>query len=300
MEILATIWAIVSFIVVNIYHTVWFLSKLLIYPFLKLYRWIKEKLEFTGAGLMLSDLNDTFYRFNGFIPFCLFIIGLGYSVIKLLMQIGVENGFVGYAETLAFHTPIGFFFSLFESGWNFTPETAVSIAFSSAVFAACMGKEELDDFLGYLIHFLRHIVFFVASAHLAVLLTGVFKAVGDWGYSTIATLFQAKTSSFFPIVGRILLLIILCYPAVELFLLAVKEYTECIILGVLYSVFCGVVSLILQLCFDMTSNIVLEIIMMVVLFGVDLFRPYVDMFIQKYMSERSLYPEGWIEEFGEE
>lgn len=303
MDLLHNIWVIFCVIVINIYHTICFLVKLLVFPFIKLYRWIRGKVECTGVGITLDCLNDTFHHFNGFIPFCLFIIGAIFSLVLLLMRIGVEGGLLEYAQVLAYHTPIGAFAGFFNEGLNFTPETAVSIAFSGALFSACMGNEKPEGFLGYLIHFLRHVVFFATFAHLAVMLTGLFKVVGDWGYNTIVTLYNTETDSFLSGAGKILALILLCYPAIELFLLAVKEYAECILLGVLFLLFCLVLALVVQYVLDISpemQDILISGILLVVLFGVDLFRPYVDVLLNNILSKYSFYPEGWIDEFGEE
>ena len=300
MEFIKGIWNVLTFILINVYHTVWFLTKLLFLPFVKLYRWLREKLSCTSVGISLDVLNDRFHHFNGFIPFCLFIVGAVYSIILLLLQIGVEDGFTDYAQTLVFHTPVGSFLGFLEEGLNFTPATAVSIAFSGAVFSAVMGNEKPEGFLGYLFHFLRHLVFFVASAHLAVLLSGVFQSVGDWGFDTIKTLFNKETNTFFSTLGKFLLILLIGYPALELLLLAVKEYTECIVLGVLYLIFVLLVSVVMQYILKFPNSDVLEWIMVIVLFAVDLFRPFIDKLFDVYLSERSLYPAGWIEEFGED
>lgn len=286
---------ILLFIIVGIYHTICFLCKLLPCPFRKLYHWCKEKLEYTDAGLFLSDCNDRFAWFNGFLPFCLFIIGGIYAVVTLSISLVAGNGLDAFLETIIFNTPVGSFLGFFKAGLNFTPATVVSIAFSGAICAACMGKDELS--ISYI---LRYIVFWVATSHLAVQLAELFQIVSDWGYNAIVTLFHTETQSFFPTLGKILALIALCYPAIVLVLLALKEYSEAIIYGVLFLLIGAALSLILQFvvkCSDNVMEITMNVYFFVGFFGVTLFRSWFDTRLEEFLSAHSPYPEGFIQDF---
>ena len=286
---------ILLFIITGIYHTICFLVKLLPCPIVKLYKWIKDRLEYTDVGLTLSDWNDTFSWFNGLLPFCLFIISGIYTVIMLCIAACTEGGMNAFLETIIFNTPVGSFLGFFNDGLNFTPATIVSIAFTGAICAACLGKPE--D-VGYVSHTLRYIVFWVATSHLAVQLTGLFQIIGDWSYNTIVTLFQAETNAFFPTLGKVLAIIVLCYPALQLVLLALKEYSEATIYGIIFLLIGIVLSLLLQFvinCSETAETIIMDVYYSIGFFGIAVFRSWFDTILDSFLFEHSPYSEKFLE-----
>ena len=286
LEILAMLWHLICFLIVNIYYTICIVAYYMAWPFVWLYKWVKEKLEFTAVGLFFDDWNDRFCLFNGLVPFCLLIAGFIYSIIVLLVNAGVNGGLLEYVQTLMFHTPVGSFVGFFNDGLNFTPMTAVSIAFSGTLFGLCMGSRKPENFGEFMLDLLRRIVFFVAFAHLALLLSGVFQAVGDWGFNIIVNLYNAETHSFFPTLGKILLF------------MALKEYAECIFFGIVFLLALIVLTILLQFVFKVPrdiQNLITSIVGIVLIFVVDLFRPYIDKLLHSRLKERSIYPSHFLD-----
>lgn len=284
-------------LLVDAYFTVCFLIQLMSRPFINFHRWIRKKLGITRIGGKLDRYDSKFRHFNGLVSFCLFILSGIYALVLLLIKIGDNDALSDYFMTLVLHTPVGSFFGFFIEGLNFTPATAVSIAFSGTLFSACMGDDEPDGFAGFLIRLLRHIVFFVGFAHLAVLLSQLFQIIGDWGYNTLIALFNAQTGSFFSTVGNILLLLVIGYPAIVMFLLAIKEYAECIFLGILVLLFVLLVTILMKCVFNWPDNvqtIVTNCLVFLGFFGVDLFRPYIDNMIYFFLKQYSSYPQDLI------
>ena len=265
--------------IVTIYYVVCFLAQVLVVPFTKLYHAVKAGTESTAWGRKLDDADEKLRVFNGFIPFCFFVICTVFSVVMLLMQLGVEDGVSEYFSILLFNTPIGSFLGFFTDGLDFSPEAVLSIAFSGTLFSACMGDEKPEGFFVGLLRIVRHIVFFVAFAHLSILLSGFFRIVGGWIFDAVNSLYTSQTDSFFPQLLRVFLLILLGYPTIEMILLAVKEYTECIALGIVFLLFCIVLALLMQYVVNLDpaiENDILGWILLISFFAVDIFRPYID------------------------
>lgn len=186
-----------------------------------------------------------------------------------------------FVENLIFSTTLGSILSLFQDGFDISPATLFAIAFSGFVFSGCMSTltKKIEDPTGKTIEekakfYIRipcFLVYFTMSASLALMLSGVFQAVGNWGFNTIINLYNQKSTSFFPVLGKILAMIPLLYAAMLLMLIAVKEYAESAVFGFVGFLLLIVCMLIEQLILKHVappSELTLDIIEITILLGV--------------------------------
>ena len=297
------LWRLLLRVPVYIYLGICFFAKLLPYPMLMLYRRIKKQLKPTAAGLFFEDWNERFAWFNGLLPFCMFVICAIYSIVSFCIAIGTESGLTAFLETVLFNTPVGSFVGFFIGGLNFTPATVLSIAFSGAICSACLGEDVPEGFKGYLSYTLRAVVFFIATSLLAAQLAGLFQIIGDWMYQVLLSLINTETHDFFPTLGKVLVLLVLGYPALQMLLLALKEYSETIIYGMLFLLTAMVLALIVQYVIDWplaVENAISGGYAFLGLFGIVLFRPTLDGLLDKWFYKQAPFLKAAVDKLGEE
>lgn len=124
---------------------------------------------------------------------------------------------------LLYNTVFGSFAGLLQGNFseNFTAVAFVSVGVSA--FIAGFLSSPLNNAKWY-VRLPGHVVSLVAYAMLAHYLTAPLQAIADWGYASFVSLFHWQTTSFFPVLGKILLLIPLCYAALLLILMTLHEY----------------------------------------------------------------------------
>lgn len=124
---------------------------------------------------------------------------------------------------LLYNTVFGAFASLLQGNFseNFTAVAFVSIGVSA--FIAGFLSSPLNDAKWY-VKLPGHVISLVAYAMLAHYLTAPLQAVATWGHASFVSLFHWQTASFFPALGKILLLILLGYFALLLILMTLHEY----------------------------------------------------------------------------
>ena len=158
------------------------------------------------------------------------LLGIAYLVCATVFCCVASHAMLSRGTTytefftdLLFNTAFGAFASLFQDNFsgNFTPVAFVSIGVSA--FIAGFFASSLKNAKWY-VKLPGHVISLVASAILARLLTAPFQAVADWGAGSIVSLYHWQAAGFFPVLWKILLLILLCYIALLLILMTLHEY----------------------------------------------------------------------------
>lgn len=266
------------------------LAKLMSKPFLIAYYGTKRQLRQTNIGLFITDWNKKLAWFGGALPFCLFVLCGIYSGVWLYIVSGKENGLVDFLETVLFNTPVGSFIGFFVNGLNFTPATVLSIAFSATLCLACLGEEPNNAASQIASYVLRGIVFLVATALLAEQLAKLFQIIGDWAYHALLSLLNAEPQNFFAVLGKVLGLLLLGYPALYMLLLALKEYFEAIAYGVIFLLIGIMLTAFSQYvirCSSEVTNIINLVYVILGIFGVVLLRPWADKILEKCMPKKA-------------
>lgn len=250
-------------ILLFVYTIIGKVIKLMWKPFKLLWNLIRDFLE--DRFSLPYYVDSKFSAFNGFLPFCLFIAALIFAVVNIWVNLGAGN--MKFMEELLYNTTFGFFISLINQGQQITPAACVAIAFSGALLPLCMNahKSEFDRVRWY-VRVPCFMVYLVATAVFAILFTDVFQVVGEWGYRTIVDLFNQNDMAFFAVAGRILALIPLCYIALLVCLVAVKNFAECCVFGVLGIVAMIAIGLLLQLVPENLATL-RDVLSVVALFG---------------------------------
>ena len=198
----------------------------------------------------------------------------------------------GIVQELIYNTTIGFIIGMIENGQEVTPAAFAAIAFSGALLPLCLKahKSDIND-VPFYVHIPCYLVYLVFSASLAMMLTGIFQAIGDWGFQAIVTLFNEGNNEFFPILGKILALIPLCYFALLIGLVAVKNFAETFVFGTLGMVVVLIVSVLMMLLVpeDMEAlrNTVFTITMVALLVGLDALQIKAVERFEQYIEEES-------------
>lgn len=215
--------------------------KMLIDLMSKPFNEILKKINASYRKRLSYSLDRRFSAFNGFLPFALFMTALIFAVVAFWISARHWDAHDNYLIDMIYNTTLGSFTGFFSGGLDFTPATIVAIAFSGTLMSLCMDSHNTEyEKAKWYVRAPCYIVYLVAGSILALMLTGTFQTVGQWGYDTIVSLYQRKTEGFFPIVGKILALLPLCYMALLLCLNAVKTYAESLLFG-----FLGMVALVL-------------------------------------------------------
>ena len=157
-------------------------------------------------------------------------MGLAYLVCATVFSCAAAHYFLTHGTTtseffteLLYNTVFGAFASLLQGNFseNFTAVAFVSIGVSA--FIAGFLSSSLNGAKWY-VRLPGHVISLVAYAMLARLLTAPLQAVATWGHASLVSLFHWQTASFFPVLGKILLLILLGYFALLLILMTLHEY----------------------------------------------------------------------------
>ena len=290
-------WVVAKFAITAawyVYICIGMLSKLMSKPFGFALKKIKG---FFARKLPVPEtLNRKFSAFNGFAPFLLFSGALVFAVVAFWISSRNWSAHDNYLTYMVFNTTVGSFFGFFSDGIDFTPATLVAIAFSGALLPLCMSTHNREDKKAPVyIRVPCYSVYLVAGSILAVLLTGVFQAVGQWGYQTIMDLYHQKNGGFFLTVGKILALIPLGYMALLLLLIAIKTYAECFLFGLLGAIGLIVLALLVELVpdtYQVLKNILEVIILLGMFFGLDVLQSKaldkLDRWIEEAKSEAQL------------
>ena len=124
---------------------------------------------------------------------------------------------------LLYNTVFGSFAGLLQGNFaeNFTAVAFVSVGVSA--FIAGFLSSSLNNAKWY-VRLPGHIISLVAYAMLAHYLTAPLQAIATWGHTSLISLFHWQTTAFFPVLGKVLLLIILGYFALLLILMTLHEY----------------------------------------------------------------------------
>ena len=248
------------------------LTKLMLKPFKLLFSVIKDAL--SSRYPIPYSLDDRFYAFNGFMPFLLFAAALIYTVIVLCISFCHWDSDSNYVQHLLFNTTLGSFFGFMSGGLDFSPAAIIAIAFSGSLLPLCMSAHESNGIKPrWFVRAPCYIVYLIASSSLAVMLTGLFGVVGQWGFDTIVNLFNQESSSFFATAGKILALIPLCYIALLLSMIAVRTYAESFIFGLLGMIVLIILAFLTQLIpqeYYVLGDIVESILVLGMFFGLDI------------------------------
>lgn len=239
------------------------------------------------------SLDRKFSAFNGLAPFLLFVGAMVFAVLTFWGSSHNWDAGEDYLTYMVFNTTVGSFFGFMSDGIDFTPATLVAIAFSGALLPMCMNTHNREtEKAPVYIRIPCYAVYLTACSVLAVLLTGVFQSVGQWGYRTIVELYNQKNDAFFATAGKILALIPLCYVALLLILIAVKTYAECFVFGLLGAIGLIVLALLVELVpenYQVLKQILEVVILLGMFFGLDV--------LQSKALDKL---EQWIEEAKEE
>lgn len=274
---------------VILYTTICILIPLMEKPIAKLFNLTTSPVQ--KRLIPTARLNAKFSAFNGFYPFLLFVSAIVFCGVVITVQVINWDPSNNFFATLLFNTPMLSMVSLFQEGLDFTPGAIVAIAFAGYLFRLCMeahnstttvlGKEE-TVYPKLYIRIPCYIVYLVASCILASLLGGVFQSVGTWGLGAIRSLWTNTNRAFFPMVGKILLLIPLVYVAFFLLLVVVREYAETIVFGLvsfLILMFAGLVIVLLTKNFPVLQSILSAILGFGLIIGADVVR---NIFVDKF------------------
>ena len=156
--------------------------------------------------------------------------GIAYLSCATVFSCAAAHHFLTHGTTtleffteLLYNTVFGAFASLLQGNFseNFTAVAFVSIGVSA--FIAGFLSSSLNGAKWY-VRLPGHVISLVAYAMLARLLTAPLQAVATWGHTSLVSLFHWQTASFFPVLGKILLLILLGYFALLLILMTLHEY----------------------------------------------------------------------------
>ena len=241
-------------------------------PFKLLFGKIKEILD--ERFPVPYTLDSKFRAFNGFAPFVLFIAALAFVVIALCINFANWDPDDNYITHLVYNTTLGSFIGFLSGGLEFTPATVVAIAFSSSLLPLCMESHNQGDLKPrWYVRVPCYVVYLLASSTLAVMLTGLFGTVGQWGFDTIVNLFNQETTTFFAPVGKILALIPLGYIALLLCLIAVKNYAEGFLFGLIGIIVVVILMGLLQLLpeeYAVLQEVLAAILLLAMLFGLDI------------------------------
>lgn len=259
-------------IIVYVYVGIIELSKLMLKPFKLLFSAIKDAL--ASRYPIPYALNDRFYAFNGFMPFLLFAAALIYTVIVLCISFFQWDSDNNYVQHLLFNTTLGSFFGFMSGRLDFSPAAIMAIAFSGSLLPLCMSSHECGGIKPrWFVRVPCYIVYLITSSSLAVMLTGLFGVVGQWGFDTIVTLFNQESNSFFATAGKILALIPLAYIALLLCMIAVRTYAEGFLFGLLGMIILIALAFLIQLIpqeYYALGDILEIILLLGMFFGLDI------------------------------
>ena len=287
---LGTILKVVVVVILAAYKFIGMLINLMLKPFALLLS--KLKIFFAEKLPSTKMLDEKFSAFHGFLPFALFTTALTFVIVTCCIYIFNDAKKADFVMNLIFSTTLGSILSLFQDGFDISPATLFAIAFSGFIFSACMDTltKKTKDPAGKIIEekakfYIRipcFLVYFTMAASLALMLSGVFQAVGNWGFNTIVNLYNQKSTSFFPVLGKILAMIPLIYVAMLLLLIAVKEYAESAVFGFVGFLLLLVCLLIEQIILkrvappsELTLDIIEIAILLGVIFTMEAVRPFV-------------------------
>ena len=225
--------------VLYIYAIITMLIDLMSRPFQKLADKIKELL---AKRFPIPDkLNSKFRAVNGFAPFVLLVAAIIFSVVAFVISSFAWDKNDNYLTYMLYNTTLGSVAGFLSDGLPFTPATLVAIAFSGMLLPMCMDAHNTENKKAPIyIRIPCYMVYLVTSSIVAMMLSGVFQAVGEWGYQSILALYHGLGESVFLSIVKIIALIPLCYVALLLCMITIKTYAECIVFG-----FLGVVVLFL-------------------------------------------------------
>lgn len=234
---------------IYIYGFIVMLSNLMSKPFQLL--WDKLKAFLDNKLPISGNLNRKFSAFNGFGPFVLLIVATVFSGVSFWISSYNWDSNDNYFTYILYNTTLGSFIGFMNDGLDFTPATLVAIAFTGSLMSACMDAYDPEDEKAPIyIRIPCYVVYLVTFSILAIMLSGVFQTVGQWGYETILALYHKDGGSFWAVVGKILAMIPLCYVALLLCLITVRTYAECCVFGILGMIILIVGGLLLQLIPD--------------------------------------------------
>ena len=247
----------------------------------KPFGWAKDKIKgFLAKKITISDdLNKKFRAVNGFAPFILLMSALLFSAVAFAISSLNWDKNDNYLTYMLYNTTLGSVSGFLSEGLPFTPATLVAIAFSGMLLPMCMNAHNQKEKKAPIyIRIPCYVVYLVAGSILAMILSPVFQAVGDWGYQTIVALFNGLGESIILSILEIIVLIPLCYIALLLCLITIKTYAECIVFGILGTIVLFLVGMLIQLipeAYATLGEVLLIIFVLGLFFGLDILQSYV-------------------------
>lgn len=206
------------------------------WPIHKIGQLIRKQGQEHTPRLIPEALDAKFSAFGGAGTFFLFAASAIFVVVVFVVEICITKTAGDTLERIIFNTTMGAFLALFEEGFSFSPANLVAVGFSGFLASTCMNRAENVKWYIWVPYCT---IFIAMSAIVASFLAGIFEIVGNWGLESIEMLEKTGDSSFFPLVGRTIALIILAYFALVLIVMTAREYYACICFGPLsMALFC--------------------------------------------------------------
>ena len=211
-----------------LFKVYWFLKmavKWMLFPFSWLKMSVQDYFEerFGGSG----RLNSCFSAFAGFGPFLLFCGILAFLAYRIYAQVTAGTMATYWSEVL-YSTTLGSFFEIIQQRMDITPTTLVAIAFGSFVFNACY--DTLEDARIY-VKIPCFVLYFIMSANLALMLTDVFAAYGNWLYNTAMALMDRTDVNIGQQFLNLLTVLPLMYVLLIMCFMTASEYLESAVFG---------------------------------------------------------------------
>ena len=245
------------------------------WPLKKLFDWLHGLYE-EHVGWRFYRLDCTFAVFGNFLGFVSFTAAGVFVLLFVLISLLTGTTAEELGTALLDNTLMGSFISVIsdlqgQTGENFTPVAVVAIGTSA--FISNFLSMPLENARWY-IRTLTYVLFMAVTAALAMLLTGVFQTVGTWGYETIMSLYHQGITTFWATAGRYIALAFLCYLALMLVLMALKEYANCFAFVPICLMLWGLCMMAIGHFWPGMSEIWNYILAIVVIIGVELLQNY--------------------------